>query len=428
MKYVKNQKQRGIDKERRRFLDMVGRTGISSAILRSSPLVMGALSTRYAQAASGAGKRMVFMYLPDGSPPGHWLPSSVSNMNTATAPYGSGAPGIQGYDIAKYCKFYEVNNSWNEHGQTFKCMGNRSFHAGQYMNTLDTQIAKKNFFPSQFDIVRVGVRKQAVGFSIEGGEAASFINGPTKAYNDIFNGVKVNSNDKTYEKVFAMNAAAIDSIKNKLGSDERERLTVHLEAMEKIENDLMKAAEGDSSPEACEANPPGQGGEFIEECMQVCDVVIAALKCGLTNVASIMLSDNQAEWEIPAETRALMNLPVGTPQTYHSSNHSIGQIGLKGLGQFLSVISQVPAYFIYKLSTETAPGESAPLIDSTLFCQICDMGYGDHTAGGAPWILASNSSEFGMGGFSNRGYGTNTQLLESIPGRLGLDGALTGPI
>lgn len=426
MKYVKNAHQRGVNRERRRFLDFVTNAGISSAILKASPLALSALTSRYAQAATGTGKRVVFMYLPDGSPPGHWLPQSVNSMNTATTPYGNGAPGVNGYNVAQYCHFYEVNNSWNEHGQTFKCMGERELGAWQYVNTMDTLLAKRNFFPTQFDIVRAAVRKQQVGFSVEDGEAASFIDGPRKTFSDLFSGVEVNSTDNTYKRVFEMNARAIDSIKNKLGVDERERLDGHLETLESIEGDLTKAAEAGSSTEACEVAQPATAPDFIEECMQMCDVMIAALKCGLTNVASIMLSDNQAEWEIPAATRSTLNLPVGTPQTYHSSNHSIDQIGLEGLGKFLSVLSQVPAYFISRLATETASGESAPLLQSTLFVQICDMGFGDHTAPGAPWVLASSSPDYGVNGFGRGGYSTNKQLLQSLPSRLGLDGALTG--
>jgi len=439
MKFVKNQHKRGVNRERRKLLDFVGKAGISSAILRSSPLALSALTTRYAEAATGTGKRVVFMYLGDGSPPGHWLPRSSSNMNTATAPYGSGGPGVNGYNVAKYCHFYEVNNSWNEHGQTFKCMGERNFHAGQYANTMDTLLAKRNFFPSQFDIVRVAVQKKQVGFSIEDGEAASFIDGPRKAFNDLFSGVAVSNTDNTYKKVFEMNARAIESIKTKIGSDERERLDVHLATLEKIEKDLASAADSGSDSKACEAKQPGSPENFIDECMQTCDVMIAALKCGLTNVTSIMLSDNQAEWEIPSAVRPQLKLPVGSPQTYHSSNHSIDQIGHEGIGKFMSVISQVPAYFISKLASETASGEGSPLINSTLFVQINDMGFGDHSAAGAPWILASGNNygagapwilasgnNYGVNGFGRGGYGTNKQLLQSIPSRMGLDGALAG--
>jgi len=426
VRYVKNQYKRQVDGERRRFLGFVKNAGISTAMLRCSPLVLGALSTRYAEAAAGAGKRAVFMYLPDGSPPGHWLPKSANQMNTATTPFGNGTNAVTGYNVAQHCHFYEVNNSWNEHGQTYKCMGHRGQSAQQYQNTLDTLLAKRNFFPSQYDIVRIGVKKKEAGFSLEDSQAAPFIDGPRKAFNDLFSGVAVNKTDNTYKRVFEMNARAIDSLKNQFSGEERERLEGHLAAVEQIEQDLTKAAQAGQNAEACEVNAPGNPQDFLDECMQTADVVVAALKCGLTNVASIMLSDNQAEWEIPKDIRSKLNLPVGSPQTYHSSNHSEQQIGKEGIGKFLSVLSQVPAYFISRLATEVAAGESAPLLQSTLFVQLNDMGYGDHTAPNAPWILASASPDYGVNGFGRGGYSTNTQLLQSIPGRMGLDGALTG--
>ena len=107
MPYVKNSKLRGVNRERRKFLDFITKAGFSSAMLKSSPLIMSALSSRYIHAANGGNKRAVFMFLGDGSPPNNWLPKSADEMALSTVPYGaSDAPGIKAYDVANYCHFH----------------------------------------------------------------------------------------------------------------------------------------------------------------------------------------------------------------------------------------------------------------------------------------------------------------------------------
>lgn len=411
MRFVKNLKQRTANKDRRQFLDMVRKAGVSTALLKASPLVMSAFATRHAQAANGDGKRVVFMYLPDGASNGYWLPESQTSMNVATRPYGE-------YDVAKYCEFHEVTNTYAGHGNTHMCMGING--VGNPVNTLDAQLAQKNFFTSPREMIHASVQTNGPSFTYYNGSPASYTKGPTALFNEIFNGAQVDNTDTTYVKAFEMNAKAIASIKKKLGAEELARLDTHLETLQKIETSL---APSNTEPDAACSSIAlfdASSGYIVDEAKAVSDIVIAAFKCGITNVATIMLNDDQAGWEPRPSDREKLNMRRDT-QNYHNFVHSGGGIEA---AKCLSVLSEVPAYFIDQLARVTDMND-VPLINSTLFCQGSDMGEGDgHSAGQAPWILASTSSEFGFSGFRRSTSGTNEQLLRSIPQRMGLDGAL----
>src|SRR5690606_7445672 len=155
MKYVKPNLTRVANRERRRFLDLVARAGVSTSLLKYSPLVMSVFASRYAEAAlQNSQKKAVFFYQPDGAPTGFWTPNG-SQMNVATTPYGSGneADKITGYNVAQYCRFYPVTNVFSEHGRIYRALGH-SLDSHQIINTLDTQIAKSNGFSTRFSILR----------------------------------------------------------------------------------------------------------------------------------------------------------------------------------------------------------------------------------------------------------------------------------
>ena len=426
-RYVKNAKTRGACRERRKFLDLVGRAGIASAILKTSPLAMSVLSSRFAEAKSGGKKHAVFMFLGDGSPPNNWLPKSATEMAFSTVPYGpTPAPGIEAHNISNYCHFHEVMNSWGSHGQTFKCMGRGDLDANRYIDTMDSQLAKHNTWTTRFPIVRVGINQQHPGFSVADGQVQTFKKGANILLSDLFGGAQVNQDDTTYKTVFEMNARALASIKNKLGQEEKIRLDKHLATLEKIEMSLSAPPASGSNAATCEApSINGNPSDIVEHGKLVSDILIEAFKCDLASIASVMVGDDQCNWTIAPEIRPLLNLPPGTPDNYHAAMHSPQQSTDAGLGRFLSYISQVPAYFISKLVSEN-DSTGQPLIESSLVCQITDMGDGrDHGPADAPWILAG-PAKFGLGSFANSGYNTNTQVLESIPDRMDLDGKLFG--
>lgn len=428
MKFVKPNLTRIANRERRQFLDLVARAGVSTSLLKYSPLVMSVFSSRYAEAAlQTAQKKAVFFYQPDGAPPGFWTPNG-SQMNVATTPYGSGdaADKITGYNVAQHCRFYPVTNVFSEHGRIYRALGH-SLDSHQIINTVDTQIAKSNGFSTRFSILRVSAHKTEGegGFSVENGNVSTFTNGAKKAFDLVFGGAQVEDSDSTYKAVFEMNAAALASIERKLGAEEKMRMQEHLNALQKIEAGLGSG--GGGGGDTCQAPAIGTDStDIVEHGKALVDVVVAALKCGLTNVASMMMSDTQCSWGLSPEYRTLMNIRSGiTADNFHSANHGgTEEPKRKDQARMLAYLSQVPAYMISRLASET-DSFGVPLLESTLFIQLSEMGYGaDHRPDGAPWILASGSefkSRFGS-------YGGNDSLCKDIPRIMDVRGSTMGEL
>ena len=156
-KYVKNLSQRSTNLERRKFLDMIGRAGVSTALLKASPFAAGIFASRHAMAAD-INKRVIFMYLPNGAPTGKWMPSSAGNMNLSTRPFAQetvSKGAHMGKTAADFCGFHEVNMGQGGHGNTHKSMGTYSDKAA---NTLDGVLANENFATSIYKTIRAGVQ------------------------------------------------------------------------------------------------------------------------------------------------------------------------------------------------------------------------------------------------------------------------------
>ena len=59
--------QKHINQERRKFLDMLGKAGVSTSILKASTIAGGIFASRYAEAQEN-NRKIIFIYLPDGAP------------------------------------------------------------------------------------------------------------------------------------------------------------------------------------------------------------------------------------------------------------------------------------------------------------------------------------------------------------------------
>lgn len=405
MRYIQNRKERAHNKERRRFLDMISRAGVSTALLKASPLAMGAFASRYATAQETTNKRVVFMYLPNGAPNGLWMPRSASEMNIATRPYKS---------VAQYIEFNELNMRASGHGTTHNSMG--CFGSANTSDSLDSTLASENFPTSPYKIIRAGVENAGgPSFCREGGQGATHINGPAALYEAIFNGTPpMNNNDDSYKRALQMNRYALQNLQKKLGVEEYRRFESHMDSLDEIERSIEAANMPMDASEECK-NPPvsdTSSGHFVDSGKASSDIVIAALKCGLTNVATIMLSDDQAGWKA-GERGDPFNL-TNYGLNHHNYSHSGNDTNTANM---VGILSEIPAYFIEQLVAQTGP-DGEPLINSTVFVQVTDMGDGNHGSNDAPFLAASNMAGFGY----RTGGGDHQDWLGGLPSRMGLAG------
>ncbi len=393
-----------VNKERRRFLDMVGKAGISSPILKSSSLVGGLMANRYALAQNQdyTNTRVVYVYLNSGAQNHTWLPDSPSNMNIVTQPYGP-----QGYDVAGICNFRQVNVMAEGHSNATQALG----IPGYGIPTMDTRIAGVLGATSPFGGIYLG--SQATTQGVLCSTIGPCEDNPATAFQKLFQTapppVAGVTPDTTYLKVFEAQQNALASIKNKLSQDERERLDTHGGALEKIENRIKASLEVSDEPTQSACVEPGINHEdnIQSRGKAQADIIVAALQCGLTKVATLQLGNHQGDW-------------YGHNTAYkgdaHNSCHSSGP---ETNDEMVRYLSDVPAYLLQRLMQENGP-DGKKLIETTVFVQVTCMGNGrDHSRENGPFIVASQLPGFNNS-FSSFSAGTTEDLNGAIPKGMGI--------
>lgn len=391
--------------ERRKFLDMVSKAGISSALMRASPLVAGMMANRYASAAPVANKRAIFLFFPGGAPAGSWMPQSISSMNESTKGYAGVAP---------YCNFYQTEmGPGGDHGKVHFALGGRVSRT-----SLDNELAVVMASNVAMPVYRLGV-KCGTSSDLMGrlnGSPSQCESDPTKAFNKLFKTPITGSGAATaYQKEKAaldINMEAIRAIKAKLGADEKMRLEVHETAIAQLDKRLSDASVF-TPPAGCSSPVLPSGLSPMDDVVSILktqsDIAIAAFQCGITNVITIQVDESQCNWNYKG------TFSEGHHQTCHGRSRG-------DLVEIMDYLSKGAAYLIKRL-VDTPDPAGGKLIDSTVFLQVTDMGDGrTHTNSGAPNILATNMPGFAKGTVG--GGGTNTALLGQVAKGLGLSSAI----
>lgn len=387
---------------RRKFLDLVTKSGIASSTLRYSSLLGGVMTARYAQ-AQDAPTRVIYCYIHSGSP-GDWRPSSPGNISGSSYHYGSAS-----YNVAQICHFRGVDTEVAGHGGARQALG-----ADYTRNTIDVDLGGILGARSYYSTIFLGSNAADAGAGAgtiisKGGLP---VEDPRQALQKYFGALPEVGNDETYKASFAAQKRAIDSLRNKLSSAEYDRLNSHITAVEKIEtriSDLANAAAPDLA--ACSPSIPGGYNDstnagMVEHSKLQADILVSALKCDLTRVGVLQIGNHQ-----------------GGGWTYrgfdgHSAAHSGGASVWNAM---MREKFEVPAYFIKELM-DNVDSSGRPLIETTAFCQVTCFGNGlSHASSNAPFLLASQMPSF-RSGFSSKGTAsTSRDFHAEVAKGLGID-------
>lgn len=401
---VAKAQQKDVRNSRRKFLDLVAKTGIGSATLRYSSLLGGVMTARYAHAQETP-KRVVYLYIHSGSPP-DWRPSSASSISSSQSSYHYG-PGS--YNVASICHFRGVDTEVAGHGGARQALG-----ADYSRNTVDMDmgpiLGPRSYYSTIFLGSNATDAGAGAGTVISKGSLP--VEDPQQALQKYFGALPEVGKDDTYLLSFDAQKRALDGIKSKLSTEEYARLQSHFTAIEKIESriaDLANAAAPDLN--ACKPTIAGGYDEtsnagMVAHAKLQADVLIAAFKCDLTRVGVLQIGNHQ-----------------GAGWTYrgfdgHSAAHSGGA---SVWNPMMRDKFEVPAYFIKKLS-ETMDSNGQPLINSTAFCQVTCFGNGlSHASSDAPFLLATKMPGF-RSGFSSKGTASTSRHFHAeVALGLGID-------
>ncbi len=414
-----------LDLNRRNFLNVIGKAGLSAGFLNASTFATGMMLGRAAEAQTGNIRRVVCVYIPDGAPidgTNMWLPSDNLVMAPTTEPLNS---------VKDECVFFKNalisdadGGPCGGHGNTSKAFG-----AQGYRNSYDVLLERTIGVNSPFPSLLFGVQSNGHGSATKKDNSeVVYQDSPNAMFNRIF-GSSVNINPigiQRSQSILDIHREELAALKNVLGSAELTRLDEHLTSVEKIKNRLDQQAQNELDP-AC-TNPAWNldGFEysaenktrFTKEANLQVDTAVLALKCNLTNVASIMFGNHQSEHAIPE---------LSYTADYHQSIHG-GNVETYTITR--AYLSERLAYLIEALKN-TTDDMGEPLINSTLVLQSTDMGDGNaHGSTDAPIMLAGGGSTIRRGQVVTLDRHTN--MFDIATEALGLSGVIenlgTGPV
>ncbi len=399
-------------KNRRDFLGIVSKAGLSTALLRSSPLAAGLMANRAAHASNNA-CRAVFVYTTNGAPDDLWLPNG-SDLNDATRAY----EGLQAV-----CNFREVEVIGSGHGLPRKCLGRLRWNSDWTGDTIDHQIASVIGATTPYQSYALGVQVGEQKITRKSGNAVPPQNSPAAAYQQLFGTAPPAGDGANFlarkRSVMDVNRSALTELKGKLGAFERQTLDRHEAALAEVERRIVDSvtvepAEGCDSP-AWNANGyptegPTEGslGVFAHQSDLQSDIIVAAMQCGLTNVMTLQLGDDGAGW-------------YAHDTDYRGSHHgSCHSAPTAANAEMTNYLSRCVAYLVRRLVEEDDPAvPGTKMIDNTVVVQVTDMGDGrDHSGDSGPNMVATRMPGFKHGTVT-RG-GTNYQVLEAVVEGMGL--------
>ncbi len=385
---MKKRYKNKFDKNRRELIKILTSAGISRALLRASPLVGGMMLSRLAEAQESGPNKSVMIYCPDGAIPAHWYPNSnLSSFPAMSQPYQA---------VASDCNFLRnMSHHRGGHG-VMPTIINNQWTGDSFDVNMGRTIGENNPFP----YINLGVHSNGHGYlTRDNNTEVPFEDNPFNAFNRLFgNGGSGGGNGNPKENIIDAHKGALDALKNKLGNYELQRLDSHLTAIEETEqrlNDLNQ------NPGSCNAgSPPAQFpleyATFQQQAALQTEIITLAFQCNLTSSASIAFGNHQGEFAFPY---------LGFTGIYHQSIHG-GNNGDPSYPHFRETRAHMSSLSANVISAL----KNAGLLDSTIVCEVTDMGDGDgHGSNEVPLLMAGGGGAI-QRGVSNSGSASYTPL------------------
>jgi len=367
-----------INTDRRRFLEMLSKYGISTGVLKASSLAGAMMGARFAEAQTQ--RKFILIYHPNGSPNGRYL------NGIAVRPF-QGLTGVATLEM--------TIAQPGGHGNLWLAAGAQSYNSNDaHSSSVNMQAAKVLGNLTPFRSMQLGVKSLSeAGIDRLNGAAVTRINSPQKALQDYFSGGGSTPPSTTgptlAEKrlsILDANKQGLDALVSKLGQSERYQLNTHLGVLTDLEAKLNReianqgsGGGGGGGSGSCSSPSITSGASPLQEYKAQGEIAVAALACGLTNVVSIQFNETQASW-VPADGTADA---VAWNSDHHQANHGNGAAMLPAI---LEYMNKGVAHIISKLQT-------AGIYNQTVVLVISEMGDGqDHSAGSGPITVASGIS------------------------------------
>jgi hypothetical protein len=286
--------------------------------------------------------------------------------------------------VKQHCVFLDGVNMDNPgHGYTSKVLGSGG------SETLDTFLAESLGQVSPFSHLQLGVISNGYStMSRTGWKQPAFEDNPFNAFERLFGDSATVTEDLALRRkrsVLDCNQQALSQMSSSLGGFESARLEEHADAIRRIENRLLNAAQDSAGESSCVTPSFNSGGfsgstssdvNFDSVADLQVDVASLALQCDLTRVVSIMFGNQQCDFTLPE---------AGVDTHYHQSIHGRP---VRDYISYRNYFTDKLRYLIQSLAdTEDMDGNS--VLDNTLLLHVSDMADArSHTGANVPYMLA----------------------------------------
>lgn len=378
-------------------------------------------------AATSRATRLILFFSPNGTVHAHRRPTG-SNSSFAF-PAGSIleplTPVKQHLTVIDGLDFFGADN--HEGGMKAMLTGGGNGTGENAGKSIDQLVAAKIGGATRFPSLELGVQTSAWGgnaqtrMSYAGpGQFVPPDDDPASVYRRLWGAVgppgEVDANLRKRRSVIDLAKHDLDRLHDRLGVEERAKLDQHLAALRQLEQGLGGGAGGScSAPVAPAAGAPYVNDQFPALGRAQLDLLLAAVGCGLTQVASVQFAHTVApqvfSW-------------LGLGEGHHSLSH-IGDDNPAGVAQFVAAerwFAEQFAYLVQRLADTPDPEGGGSLLDTSLVVWSKEMGDSRlHVCKDVPFVLAGKAGGYLTPGRYLAAAGTSHQrLLVSIGQAMGL--------
>jgi hypothetical protein len=414
---------------RRTFLTALSASALTPILFR-----VGALRAPVARAqAASPVKRLVIFFSPNGTVPSRYWPTG-DGASYSFVP-GSALEPLAGLEsrllVLSGIDFKGVSN--HEGGMAAMLTGGGADTPSQGQS-VDQYIAGRLPSDTPFASVELGVETDAWGGSVQTrmlyAPGHTFVQpdqDPVSVYKRLFGGqgaspAQLDASTLKKQSVLDLLRAETSDLRKRVGTEEQKKLDAHLDALRRMETGLTGggSSSGCIAPAPVMQLDPNAHPNFDKITRSQTDLLVTALSCGLTRVATLQLSHTVGphvfSW-------------LGLSEGHHSLSHS-DDTNTTGVEQYLTAerwIAQQFVYLIKQLDSLPEPGADGTLLDHTLVVWARELADGRlHNCESVPFILAGARGYLQSGRYVKLGGEPHQKLLVSICQAMGLENQTFG--
>ncbi|RYG86059.1 DUF1552 domain-containing protein [bacterium] len=410
----------------------LGAASVGASLLLG-PLVSGFRREARADSAPAA-RRVVFFFSPNGTVPSKWRPSGTGSA-FSFSPGSILEPLTAVKDDVVVCdgvdfKGFE-NHEAGMHGMLTGSPSGGIFGGKSVDQFLASKIGQDTRFPSLEFGVLTDVWGGGVQTRIAYEAAGKFVDpedDPVEAYKRLFGAVAGSGDAALAARLLARKKSVLDVVRGDLGdlrsrlsAGERAKVDLHMEAIRSVERGLSGGASTCAAPIAPMAVSPNSMADMPTIGRAQTDLLLLALSCGMTRVASLQWSHTVSP--------VLMSW-LGLGEAHHDLSHK-GDEDTAGVANFVKAerwYAEQFAYLVAQMKKLPDPDGGGSLLDTSLVVWTKEMGDSRlHNAKSVPFVLAGGASgAVKTGRAMNFGGASHTLLLSSICKAAGVDTTALG--